>query len=56
MSDDADLYRRWLAARDAEAFAALARRHANLVVDVALRAGGDRAGAEDVWTDLPKLP
>ena len=44
MSDDAALYRAWLAARDEQAFADLARRHANLVVDVALRAGGQALG------------
>ena len=44
---DADLYLRWLHDRDATAFETLARRHADLVVDVAWRVGGDRATAED---------
>ncbi len=47
MHSDADLYRRWLEAHDERAFADLARRHANLVFDVAWRAGGDRHLAED---------
>jgi RNA polymerase sigma factor (sigma-70 family) len=47
MPSDPELYRLWLEARDEGAFAALARRHANLVVDVAWRAGGDRHVAED---------
>lgn len=47
MDDDRALYRRWLDHRDAEAFATLVRRHADLVHDVAQRIGGDRAAAED---------
>lgn len=47
MTADADLYRRWLAARDEAAFRALALRHADLVLDVAWRLSGDRARAED---------
>ena len=47
MDDDATLYRSWLSARDEQAFTVLARRHASLVADVALRAGGDRGAAED---------
>jgi len=47
MQSDSDLYHRWLEARDEQAFAALARRHANLVFDVAWRTGGDPHLAED---------
>ncbi len=46
--DDAALFERWLDARDADAFAELARRHAPVVYDLAVRALGDRSAAEDV--------
>ncbi len=47
MDDDRALYRRWLDRRDADAFATLVRRHADLVHDVAWRVAGDHALAED---------
>ena len=45
---DAVLYERWQSARDDRAFAELARRHGPVVHDIAARAMGDRAAAEDV--------
>jgi len=47
-SDDAALHERWLTARDGDAFAELARRHAQVVYDLAARTLGDRTAAEDV--------
>src|ERR1043165_7318588 len=46
--DDAALFERWLTARDGDAFAELARRHAQVVYDIAARTLGDRTAAEDV--------
>ncbi len=51
MTPDADLYLRWLEGRDEAAFAELARRHADLIADVAWRVGGDRHRAEDALQD-----
>lgn len=45
---DAVLYERWQTARDDRAFAQLARRHGPTVHDIAARALGDRAAAEDI--------
>ncbi|MDJ0975787.1 MAG: RNA polymerase sigma factor [Planctomycetota bacterium] len=47
MANDQDLYRRWLEQRDERAFGDLARRHANLVADVAWRVHRDVDAAED---------
>ncbi len=46
--DDRHLYERWLENRDGDAFAELARRHSPVVYDLAVRASGDRALAEDL--------
>lgn len=51
MSDDASLYRRWCDDRDPAAFDALARRHADLVTDVAARVAGHADLAEDALQD-----
>ncbi len=51
MPTDPELYGRWLSARDERAFSELARRHADLVYDVAWRVGGDRDLAEDALQD-----
>jgi RNA polymerase sigma-70 factor, ECF subfamily len=48
---DADLYLRWLQAKDEDAFREVARRHADLVLDVAWRLSGDRARAEDAMQE-----
>lgn len=51
MTEDASLYRRWRIERDASAFGALARRHADLVLDVARRVAGRSDWAADALQD-----